>query len=91
MSLELVPKSPQSLLLVLSARALVGAAALGEPSSWLTSLAFKRELDRVRAEDALVADKRELGDFREGRVVMVEQERVGNKGVFFLRMREVAW
>jgi len=28
---------------------------------------FKRELERVRAEDALVADKRELGALREGR------------------------
>jgi len=26
---------------------------------------FNRELDRVRAEDALVADKRELGALRE--------------------------
>jgi len=36
-------------------------------------LSFRRWLDRVRAEDALVADKRELGDLLEGQVVMLEE------------------
>jgi len=40
------------------------------PSSASLVRAFKRELERVQADDALVADKRELGALREGRVVM---------------------
>jgi len=36
--------------------------------------AFKQELERVRAEDVLVADKRELGALREGQVVMLMTE-----------------
>jgi len=35
--------------------------------------AFNRELERVRAEEALVANRRELGALREGRVVMLKQ------------------
>ena len=52
---------------------LSSTAAMATPvkSSWSASLAFNRELDQVRAEEALVAARRELGDFREGRVVMV--------------------
>jgi len=51
----------------------LGALALSVVSS--NNLAFNRELDRVRAEEALVADKRELGvgALREGRVVMVAE------------------
>ena len=36
-------------------------------------LSFNGWLDRVRAEDALVADRRELGALLEGRVVMVTE------------------
>jgi len=59
-------------------------------ASWLLEgspiLAFNRELDLVRAEDAWVAAKRELGDLRDGRVVMVGSRmgRVEEKGDFFL-------
>jgi len=36
--------------------------------------AFNRELERVRAEETLVADRSKLGALREGRVVMVTRE-----------------
>jgi len=54
----------------------VALAALPVGSSVVSATfkpALNRELERrVRAEDAMVADKRELGALREGRVVMVE-------------------
>ena len=45
-------------------------AADGFLAASLAALA-NRELDRVRAEEALVAARSELGAWREGRVVMV--------------------
>jgi len=64
-------------------------------SSVLFVRAFKQELERVRAEDALVADRRELGALREGRVVMVGEckqgEKLGDKGEFFTRMSRLSW
>jgi len=54
-----------------SSASLPGVATLADAAGVVSVLALaKRELDLVRAEEAMVADKRELGDLRDGRVVM---------------------
>jgi len=49
----------------------VSAVLASRPATFFS---FKRWLDRVRAVDALVADRRELGALPEGCVVMVTRE-----------------
>jgi len=49
------------------------SSAVGMTASSFVVRVFNLELERVRADDALVADKRELGAWREGRVGMVKQ------------------
>jgi len=73
----------------LTARALpplsLGGGAESDPMARLplsaSALFFKRWLDRIRAEEALVADKRELGAREDGDVILDEEYWKNRKGM----------
>ena len=77
-SLGLATMPPVISLVRVAASKSVGPLAIPDRSSTPVGLErclglARRGLDRVRAEEALVADNRELGDFRAGRVVMIKE------------------